>query len=106
MVWTVEDDGGYPAPMTSSGHRAQPFWSSQSRAERIIKTVAAYRGFRPSAISWTEFADKWVPGLEADGLLVGVNWSGAHATGFDLQPSRVRESVAAMMGERTKNHPG
>jgi Protein of unknown function (DUF2750) len=32
-VWTIFDDGGYPAPMTSSG-RAMPFWSSKARAER------------------------------------------------------------------------
>ena len=100
IVWTIRDAGGYPAPMTASGQRAQPFWSSRSRAERIIKTVPAYAGFEPREIAWDDFCRKWAPGLAADGLLVGVNWSGKDATGYDLPPSRLVESVQACIDER------
>ncbi|MEJ2817993.1 MULTISPECIES: DUF2750 domain-containing protein [unclassified Caulobacter] len=99
VVWTVADEGGYPAPKTASGQRAQPFWSTRARVERIIKNVPAYAGFRPVEISWPEFASRWVPGLEKDGFLVGVNWSGPRAAGFDLRPSRVRDAVVALMPE-------
>jgi hypothetical protein len=54
-LWTVEDDVGYPAPLTSSGARAQPFWSGLSRVERIIATVPAYSVFKPLELSWEEF---------------------------------------------------
>ena len=94
-VWTVKDDGGYPAPKNQSGQRAQPFWSSASRVERIIDGVAAYAGFEPVEISWQEFRDNWVPGLAESGLLVGVNWSGKRATGYDLEPGAVVERVEA-----------
>lgn len=37
-----------------------------------------------------------MPGLSQDGLLAGVNWTGARATGFDIQPSELRENVEAL----------
>src|SRR6187549_22111 len=77
--WTVRDDQGYPAPMTSSGQRAQPFWSSSSRVEKIIATVPAYAMFRPDEISWENFCEKWIPDLERAEMLIGVNWSGRRA---------------------------
>ena len=102
-LWTVRDAGGFPAPMTASGQRAQPFWSSLSRVEKIIKTVPAYREFEPYEISWDDFCKKWVPGLSKDGQLVGVNWSGRRAVGYDLEPERLKLSVEALFDP---DHPG
>jgi len=93
-VWTIRDEGGYPAPKNSRGVRAQPFWSSLSRVERIIKNVPAYRGFQPVEMTVAEFRDEWLPELEQDGTEVGINWSGKGATGYDLAPRSVREALA------------
>jgi hypothetical protein len=92
-VWTIKDANGFPAPATLSGARAMPFWSSRSRVERVIETDPAYRYFEPVNVSWDEFLAKWIPGLEADGLLVGVNWSGPRATGYDLEPDKLVRAV-------------
>ena len=92
-MWTIKDKGGFPAPLNSDGKRAQPFWSSLSRVEMVIKTVPAYSGFESYEISWADFKSHWVPGLEKDGILVGVNWSGSTATGYDIEPSKVKEYV-------------
>src|SRR5215470_11480129 len=78
-VWTIKDDGGFPAPKTPDGKRAQPFWSSRSRVQKIISNVPAYASFSPVEISWDEFCNTWVPGLDRDGILVGLNWSGTRA---------------------------
>jgi len=94
-VFTVRDAAGYPAPKTSEGVRAQPFWSSRSRAERIVFTVAAYAGFEVEEIALDAFLEKWLPGLERDGLRVGVNWSGPRATGYDVEPDAVRAALEA-----------
>lgn len=94
-VWTVRDEGGYPAPKNHEGRRAQPFWSSRSRVARTIKSVPAYKGFEPEEIPLNVFLDKWVPVLESEGLLVGVNWSGPRATGYDLEPQAVKATVEA-----------
>ena len=88
-VWTIEDDGGIPAPANPDGRRAMPFWSRESRAQRVLDTVPAYSGCRPRAIPVAEWTERWLPGLERDGLLVGINWSGRSATGYDLTPAEV-----------------
>ena len=93
VLWTVKDDDGFQAPKTSSGIRSMPFWSSESRAHRIIKTVPAYNCFKVEEVSWLEFATYWVRRLNSDGYLIGVNWSGKFATGYDLKPSSVKKRV-------------
>jgi hypothetical protein len=97
IVWTLRDEGGFPSPKTASGQRAQPFWSSRSRVEKIIKTVPAYSGFHPHEISWADFCEKWVPGLTRDGLLAGVNWSGPRALGYDLEPGDLMRYVQTVI---------
>ena len=94
-VWTIKDDNGFPAPKTSSGKRSQPFWSTLSRAEKIIANVPAYSGFQPHEISWVEFCSRWAPDLKKSGLLVGINWSGIRATGYDVEPGVVVQRVTA-----------
>jgi hypothetical protein len=97
VIWTVRDEGGFPAPMTSSRQRAQPFWSSRSRVERIIKSVPAYSGFEHCEVSWEGFCSRWVPDFVRDGLLVGVNWSGKRAVGYDIEPENLVRSVEAVI---------
>jgi hypothetical protein len=64
--------------------------------KRIISTVPAYAGFEPDEITWDEFLSAWVPGLTGDGILVGVNWSGKRAAGYDVEPEQVARNVAAI----------
>ncbi|MGH2362922.1 MAG: DUF2750 domain-containing protein, partial [bacterium] len=63
LVWTVKDDGGFPAPKTRTGQRAMPFWSTLSRVQRIIKNVPAYGSFVPHEMSWEELRDEWLLSL-------------------------------------------
>ncbi len=100
VVWTIRDEGGFPAPLTTHGVRAMPFWSTRGRAQRIISNVPAYEGFTPVSISWAEFCSKWAPDLKRDGFLVGVNWSGPYATGYDLAPDVVVRNVGAALSRQ------
>lgn len=93
VVWGIRDSAGFPAPMNADGVRAMPFWSSESRALHTIQNVPAYSGFTPVAIEWSTFCERWVPGLTTDGLLVGINWSGKLASGFDIQPLDLQRNV-------------
>jgi hypothetical protein len=79
-----------------------PFWSSSSRARKIIKMVPAYAGFERHEISWDDFRDEWLPGMERDGLLVGGNWTVPKAKGYDLPPGFVRDAVEARIDELRK----
>lgn len=95
VVFTVRDAGGFPAPVNGSGQRTQPFWSKRSRAQRIVDTVADYRDFEVVEIDGERWRERWLPGLEADGILVGLNWSGRGATGYDLTTADVERNLAA-----------
>ena len=96
VVWGIKDSGGFPAPVAAGDKRAMPFWSSESRALAVIRRLPAYRSFTPVAIEWSVFCQRWVPGLTSDGLLAGINWSGASASGFDLEPSDVQKNVEVL----------
>lgn len=97
-LWTVEDDVGIPAPMTSTGRRSMPFWSSLSRVKKVISTAPAYSGFRPRELTWSEFVGEWVGELKQDGYLVGVNWSGPRVRGYDCEPDDVVRNVSCCTG--------
>jgi hypothetical protein len=101
-LWTIIDAGGYPCPLTSSGKRAQPFWSSLSRVKLIIKNVPAYAGFQPEEISWEYFCEDVVPGLKEADLLAGVNWSGSRAVGYDMDAERLRQCVEAIIEQEAE----
>jgi hypothetical protein len=94
-VWDVKDANGFPAPVGTDGKRAMPFWSSESRALRLISIAPQFTGFTPIAIDWEIFRERWLPGLERDALLIGVNWVGVRASGFDLSPSELKANVEA-----------
>ncbi len=88
-VWTIRDARGFPAPRAGDGTRAMPFWSKQSRAQRVVTAVAAYHGFEVVEVPLRDWIDSWLPGLRGDGVLVGINWAGARATGNDMAPAQV-----------------
>ncbi|WP_413662918.1 DUF2750 domain-containing protein [Microbulbifer sp. ANSA003] len=100
-LWTCKDEGGNPAPLTSSGKRAMPFWSTHSRVQKIIKNVPAYSIFEPQELTWEEFEKEWAPNLTDSELLIGVNWSGKNATGYDLEPSDVIANVSYYLDKNT-----
>ncbi|NDK05859.1 hypothetical protein LKM2_1831 [Leptospira kirschneri serovar Mozdok] len=90
-VWTLRDESGFSSPITISGKRAMPFWSSLNRVQTVIDHVDAYSLFKTYEISFQNFMDRWLPGLKNDNLLVGINWTGSEATGYDLEPEKVLE---------------
>ncbi len=100
-LWACKDEGGCPAPITSNGQRAMPFWSSLSRVKKIIKNAPAYSIFEPLELTWEEFIDEWVPDLIESKLLVGVNWSGKDVVGYDLEPNDVVANVNYYLQKKT-----
>ncbi|MDR4886266.1 DUF2750 domain-containing protein [Fredinandcohnia sp. QZ13] len=92
-VWTIKDVSGIPTSTNIDGETSMPFWSLKSRAEQIIENVPAYSGFQPYEIKFDDFLNRWLKGLEKDGLYLGVNWSGKRATGYDMKPKEVLERI-------------
>jgi Protein of unknown function (DUF2750) len=88
-VYAIRDAGGFPAPADAAGNRAVPFWSKSTRAQRVVAHVIAYRELEVVEVAVADWLSDWMASLERDGLMVGVNWAGARATGFDLTPAQV-----------------
>jgi hypothetical protein len=72
-----------------------PFWSKKSRAELVVAKVAAYAGFEPVEVALDKWRADWLTGLERDGLLVGLNWAGDRAQGYDVTPADVLRNLTA-----------
>jgi hypothetical protein len=70
-----------------------PFWSSRARLERIQRQHPAYRKYALKEIPLTEFLEKALPALARDHVSVGVNWSGAGLTGYDIPVSDLRRNL-------------
>jgi len=94
-LWTIQDEGGFPAPKNADGQRAQPFWSSEERVEHIVETLSEHAAFIPVEISWEEFSTLWAPALAQDGIRIGLNCTNAEAPGKDMAPDDVRRGVEA-----------
>jgi Protein of unknown function (DUF2750) len=80
-----------------------PFWSKSTRAQLVVKHVTAYQGFEVVPITIDDWLSNWMVSLEHDGMLVGVNWAGARATGYDLTPGQVLRWFAEL---ETRSAPG
>jgi hypothetical protein len=89
QVYTIRDPEGYPAPTLDDGRRAVPFWSKPTRAQLIVEHVTAYSGFEVVPIPVDDWLSGWMANLEHDDMLVGLNWAGAKARGYDLTPGQV-----------------
>lgn len=94
-AWTVKDPGGVPAPLSPGGFRVVPFWSNEERVRRILARDPEFRGFQAVEVAWDEFRDRWLARCERETWLVGLNWAGDHALGFDADPKEVRAAVEA-----------
>ena len=88
-VFSIRDSRGFPASRYADGTRAIPFWSKASRARKVIDQVAAYEDFDVVEIDLDAWHSRWLPDLRGDGYLVGINWAGARATGYDMTPTEV-----------------
>ena len=70
-------------------HFPIPCRSKASRAQKVIDHVSAYHRFEVVEIEAADWFGRWLPGLHQDGYLVGINWSGTRATGYDMTPAEV-----------------
>ncbi|MCU4675495.1 DUF2750 domain-containing protein [Catenovulum sp. 2E275] len=79
QIFTIADEQGIPTPKGAEDEQVMPFWSSEDKALSFINQNSGYQAFKPLAIEWDTFSDKWVAGIANDDLLVGLNWQQADA---------------------------
>ncbi|MEM1184877.1 MAG: DUF2750 domain-containing protein [Planctomycetota bacterium] len=101
-VYGLEFDDGEGLPLwpLAEGRKSRPFWSSYTRVKEMLDGPLARKRLRIAAYTWHGFVEGLVPELEAEGILVGVNWHGPKAQGYNMAPSNV---IAIVEEERAKH---
>jgi hypothetical protein len=74
------------------GQEVVPFWSSRSRLEKIQIDHPKYQRHEIAEYSLAEFLS-WLAQLEEERILVGVNWSGAKLTGYNVAVPELRPAL-------------
>lgn len=88
-IYTLKDKQGFCAVRNSENKIVQPFFSKPSLPEKIIKTNDKYKSFLVHELLIADFIDKWLPGLQKDKILLGINWASKTITGYDVNPSDI-----------------
>lgn len=94
----------FDGPVTwhlAGGTHARPFWSSRSRAVRMLDGPMRRAGLVIVPHVWEEFRGEIAPAMAAEGLLVGVNWWGFRARGYNLEPGVVVRALEEAMNRRS-----
>lgn len=73
-----------------------PLWSSKSRIERLKKLNPELLGdVEAQSVSWAQFKEHFLPILQDDEKVVGINLSGKNLTGIDISASILVTQVEA-----------
>lgn len=70
------------------------FFSDPAYARRV--QADKFPEHRPESMSLFSFLYRWLPGMSADGVLAGPNWTG-ELTGTEIDPFELREAIEAAM---------
>lgn len=69
-VWSLQDINGWVSSENDEGIKSIPVWPHPEYAK--LCADEHWKGNNPSSIELQVFIEKWLPGMEKDGLLVAV----------------------------------
>ncbi|MDR3003753.1 MAG: DUF2750 domain-containing protein [Acidovorax sp.] len=69
-VWGLKHEDGWVTASDNNGNLASPFWPHPDYA--MACTGREWAGNSPASIEVHHFLNRWLPGMEKDGLLVAV----------------------------------
>ena len=102
-VWRLGSGQSMFVVYSASGARVFPLWSTRRRVQKLVDTVPGYAGCKVLGSSWNNFVDNWVAILERDGVLVGLNWTGANANGFEMPVKLLVSQMEAALADAAKS---
>lgn len=88
QVWSLQTPEGWVIVDSAEYEDTEvmPFWSEEAYAKQHC--VGEWEDFRPTAISFEEFVEDWLAGMDEDGVLVGPNWN-ADLDGLEVEPIEI-----------------
>lgn len=97
-VWLVDSENGvrhWPSGL-NPGLMVTVAFSAEDRVRAFLSAGGLVADHWPLALGWTEFRDT----VLADLRVLGVNWQGRSARGFEVSPLPVRALVDATIASR------
>ena len=87
-VWSLKSDDGWVVVDSAEYEDSEvmPFWSEEAYAKDLC--VGEWAHFKPEAITFEEFIEEWLAGMDEDGVLVGPNWN-ADLDGLEVEPIEI-----------------
>ena len=72
---------------------------------KIQERLAKYRSYQIDELTFRDFYDFILPRLEAEGVFVGVNWSGVRLTGYNLSVSDLKKNLNYWIAQKKATEP-
>ena len=91
-VYTFLSEGSYLV-FPINGIDVIPFWSSQSRMEKVQTLHPKYQQYVLDETELESFLSKTVPDLQAENIHFGINWSGQKLTGYNLTADELKTNI-------------
>jgi hypothetical protein len=93
-VWGLKSAEGW-ACSRSTAHGFEdrdvmPFWSDRAYAKQCAKEDWSH--YQTTSIPLTIFLERWLPGMAADGCIVGTTWN-AHFCGYEIEPLDLMQQI-------------
>lgn len=97
LVWALEDAAGWALSESAvqAGQAVFPLWSSEALAAQAAS--GEWAGYAVSALDLEELMANWLPGLDADGHAVGIDWD-ADLEGVEMPPLALQADLEARLG--------
>ena len=92
QVWSLKSEDGWVVVDSAEFEDSEvmPFWSEEAYARELC--VGEWAHFKPERISFEEFVEDWLAGMDEDGILVGPNWN-AELDGLEIEPIEILKQL-------------
>lgn len=98
-VWGLSDEQGWVTVPSAEDESVpvMPFWADE--ADAAACATDQWHDLAPEALLLDEFMASWLPGMETDGLRVGVAWT-PDLEGVEVPPLELQADLESRIGEQ------
>ena len=100
-VWGLKSEDGWACTASTTdgteNRDVTPFWSDRAYAGQCAKDDWYIMSRRLFPLQL--FLGEWLPGMEAEGSLVGTNWN-VHLCGFEIEPTDLKQQIEGALEDR------
>ncbi|WP_028115496.1 DUF2750 domain-containing protein [Ferrimonas senticii] len=92
-LWVLSDDNEYVVvdSIEFENTDVMPLFSSEQAAQALC--IEDWAGYTVAKIALDDFFEQWLPSLDEDGVLIGIDWD-AELTGAEIDPFTIAKELA------------